>query len=179
MKKVTTVLLLLLCLLTAVSACAEISVTDLDFEAEVVVTHSTNISVRKRADSKSDRLGWAAPGDCFTYLGESNGWFRISYNGRTGYVSNDLAQTYITESNNTSFVLVTHWNNVNLRSWCSENSDKLGMVAPETVLPYMGEQDGWYCVRFNGRKAYISENVSEVIDDAAGMCLASYSSSAY
>ena len=63
MKKLITVFLLLLSLVLAVSACAEISVTDLDFEAEVVVTHSTNISVRKRADSKSDRLGWAAPGD--------------------------------------------------------------------------------------------------------------------
>lgn len=177
MKRLVVVMLVLLSLCIAFPAAA-IGISDLDFEAEVVVTHTTNVNVRRRADPKSERVGWAKPYESFTYKGESGGWFRVAYEGRTGYISNDLSKAYVTENNNTEFVLVTHWNNIHVRSWRSKNADKIGMAAPGSVMPYMGEEDGFYCVYYNGRKAYVSASMCELIYDAVGMPLSTNASSA-
>ena len=177
MKKMIAVLFILLTLCIVFPAAA-VEISELDFEAEVVVTHTTNVNIRKRADPKSDRLAWAKPYDSFVYQGEKNGWYRITYEGRTGFISNGLAKAYVTENNNTQFVLVTHWSNPYVRSWKSKSADKIGLAASGSVLPYLGESDGYYCVYYNGRKAYISSSLGELIDDAVGMPLAAHSSSA-
>ena len=53
------------------------------------VTPDTIMNVRAAPTIDSDRLGSAQPSMSFVLLGEQNGWYEISYNDGTGFVSGD------------------------------------------------------------------------------------------
>lgn len=52
-----------------------------------ILTPNLRLSVRAGAGTQFNRLGVIARGESYAVLGESNGWYSISYNGQTGYVS--------------------------------------------------------------------------------------------
>ncbi len=56
------------------------------------VTATTNINVRSSASETADRLGVLAGGDSAELLANENGWCKIKYNGKVGYVKSDYVQ---------------------------------------------------------------------------------------
>ncbi|MCR4891323.1 MAG: SH3 domain-containing protein [Lachnospiraceae bacterium] len=55
------------------------------------VTVKEAASIRGSASTDGEKLGSAYKGAIFKLLGEENGWYKIDYNGKTGYIRNDLA----------------------------------------------------------------------------------------
>lgn len=51
----------------------------------------TGVNVRAGAGTNTDAIGKAENGKQYELLGEENGWYKINYNGSTGYVRNDFA----------------------------------------------------------------------------------------
>ena len=56
------------------------------------VTATPNINVRSSASETADRLGVLAGGDSAELLANENGWCKIKYNGKVGYVKSDYVQ---------------------------------------------------------------------------------------
>lgn len=56
------------------------------------VTASTNINVRASASEDAERLGVLAGGESVDLLANENGWCKINYNGKIGYVKADYVQ---------------------------------------------------------------------------------------
>lgn len=56
------------------------------------VTATTNINVRSSASETAERLGVLAGGDSVELLAQENGWCKIKYNGKVGYVKADYVQ---------------------------------------------------------------------------------------
>ncbi len=56
------------------------------------VTATTNINVRASANESAERLGVLAGGDTADLLVKENGWCKIKYDGRVGYVKADYVQ---------------------------------------------------------------------------------------
>jgi SH3-like domain-containing protein len=50
------------------------------------VEANTNVNVRSKADQESDKLGTAQAGNSYDLLEEQGEWYKINYNGKTGYV---------------------------------------------------------------------------------------------
>mgnify|MGYP004644265569 FL=1 len=48
-----------------------------------------SVKVREEASTSSDVIAGAEKGDTFTKLGEKDGWTKIDYNGKTGYIKSD------------------------------------------------------------------------------------------
>ncbi len=48
-----------------------------------------SVKVREKASTSSDVIAGAEKGDTFTKLGETDGWTKIDYNGKTGYIKSD------------------------------------------------------------------------------------------
>ena len=48
-----------------------------------------SVKVREKASISSDVIAGAEKGDTFTKLGEKDGWTKIDYNGKTGYIKSD------------------------------------------------------------------------------------------
>ena len=57
---------------------------------KITVT-DTGVNVRAAAGTNSDTIGKAENGKEYELLGEENGWYKINFNGSTGYIRNDFA----------------------------------------------------------------------------------------
>lgn len=56
--------------------------------AEIIgtITATTNVNVRSEADQESEKIGSAQAGTSYKLLEEQGEWYKIDYNGKTGFV---------------------------------------------------------------------------------------------
>ena len=65
-----------------------VSVIEMDYSATATVI--SNVNIRSGPGSNYDKMGVANAGDTLTVIGTSNGWYKISYEGKTGYVAGNF-----------------------------------------------------------------------------------------
>jgi len=91
----------------------------------------------------------------------TEGWFKISYNGKTGYVSSD----YMIVDRDNLFTTYgrTNTDSVNVRSDASTDSEVLASVGAGTVVTVNGFKDGWYDVTCKyGTEGYIRSDLLDL-----------------
>ena len=81
-------------------------------ETGVIVNVSTNLRVRKEASSSSFVLGYLLNNQSVNIIGKEGNWYKIKFNGATGYVSSDYVKITNGNSNNES----SNGNNSNIES---------------------------------------------------------------
>lgn len=64
----------------------EVVTSEVTVEPIGTVTAQTNVNVRSQADQESAKLGTAQAGTTYELLEEQGEWFKINYNGSTGFV---------------------------------------------------------------------------------------------
>ncbi|MFR8079612.1 MAG: SH3 domain-containing protein, partial [Christensenellales bacterium] len=142
---------------------------------------ANDVNVRSSFSTESASLGKVHKGDTFKVLGEvdtmdSYGkWIAIDYNGKLGYV----VATYVTvidlggtppsepaappaEAEGWVLIIKT---NVNIRSGPDTGSQSLGMANKGDKFEYLGEENGWYALTYNGQKAYVRQDMAEVVKE--------------
>jgi mannosyl-glycoprotein endo-beta-N-acetylglucosamidase domain protein len=55
--------------------------------------------------------------------------------------------------------------NVNIRSGPSTESQSLGMANKGDKFEYLGEENGWYALTYNGQKAYVRQDMAEIVKE--------------
>lgn len=129
-------------------------------------------------------------GTLVTVLGESNGWAKISYNGKTGYMSSQYitlstaetsapsvstpeaeqpaapatgttAETSAVEEMQEQGKVTGSY--VNFRTGPSTNYSVIATLARGTSVEILGKATGWYKVRYNGSVGYMSSDYVSVI----------------
>ena len=55
--------------------------------------------------------------------------------------------------------------NVNIRSGPDTGSQSLGMANKGDKFEYLGEENGWYALTYNGQKAYVRQDMAEVVKE--------------
>lgn len=137
------------------------------------------VNVRSSDSENADRIGQIAQGDTITrYEVKENGWSRVDYNGKDGYVksefladldaeipsedtaSNESSTETKTESNEsknlTAKGYVTIKETVNVRKSASQDSEKLGVAYENENYDLIMEQaDGWCKIKYNGKTGYV------------------------
>ena len=91
----------------------------------------------------------------------TEGWFKISYNGKTGYVSSD----YMIVDKDNVFTTYgrTNTDSVNVRADASTDSEVLASVGVGTVVTVNGFKDGWYDVTCKyGTEGYIRSDLLDL-----------------
>ena len=142
---------------------------------------ANDVNVRSSFSTESASLGKVHKGDTFKVLGEvdtmdSYGkWIAIDYNGKLGYV----VATYVTvidlggtppsepaapPAGAEGWVLIIK-TNVNIRSGPDTGSQSLGMANKGDKFEYLGEENGWYALTYNGQKAYVRQDMAEVVKE--------------
>ncbi|WP_369819228.1 SH3 domain-containing protein [Thermoanaerobacter sp. YS13] len=121
-----------------------------------IVTAST-LNVREGAGLGYKVIGVLPAGKVVTLLEEVNGWYKIDYNGKTGYIYSK----YVAATPNPSNVVVlkavkvTAKSGLNVRVNNSINARKIGAVPYGTKLKVVGEYNGWYQVLYKGGFGYV------------------------
>ena len=131
---------LLLSLLAVLALAATAAAADIATGAGV----TTGSSLRLRSEpSTSSSVITMLDEDVTVALqdGSVDGWYRISYNGKTGYVSSD----YLAVDKDNVFTTYGRVNSdgVNVRSGASTDSSVLATIEEDAIVTVNGLVDGW------------------------------------
>jgi len=96
---------------------------------------------------------------------EADGWYKISYNGKSGFVSAD----YLIVDQDNVFTTYgrTNGDGVNVRSAASTDSEVLASVNKGTIVTVNGFENGWYDVTCEyGTEGYIRSDFLDLTSSA-------------
>ncbi|MDM5238737.1 enterotoxin EntFM [Bacillus cereus] len=137
-------------------------------------TYTVNVSslnVRTGPSTSHTVLGSVNKGKTVQVVGEVQDWFKINFNGGTGYVSKDFVTKggsavsnetqQPTTNNNTTTVqtggsYVVNTGALKVRTGPATYNAVIGGVTNGTVLNVTGAENGWYKINHNGRTGYVS-----------------------
>lgn len=120
----------------------------------------TSVRMRSGPGTNYDTLGYYSNGVKMNVLGSENGWYKVSYNGKTGYI---IAQYFRVdpESSTTTDGEITG-SNVNMRLGPGTNYGIVANYSKGTKLKISGSNGNWYEVSVNGKYGYISKDYVKV-----------------
>lgn len=121
------------------------------FAATTGQASGTNVNVRATASTSANALGKINKGTAYTVLDKADNWFKISYNGTTGYVSADYFSVIKADGRVTA-------PGVNLREKATTASSSLKKFVKGDKIVITGQNDNWYRVSYNGGSAYVSKD---------------------
>lgn len=145
--------------------------TALAAEGEIAIGAgcTTGSSLRMRAEASTDSsiVTTLDKSVAVAILDDSiDGWYKISYNGNTGYVSGD----YLTVDQDNIFTTYGRVNasGVNVRSDPSTESGSLATVDEGTIVTINALVDGWYDVTCEyGTEGYIRSDFLDLTESAS------------
>lgn len=123
-------------------------------------TSTADLNVRSGPSTKYKKLGLLKKNTAVTVTGSKDDWYKISYKGKTAYVSakyikkNDSVSTFKQFS-------VTTTEALNVRQSRSVSSKKLGQLAKGIKVTVIGSKSGWYTIKYKGKTGYISSKYTK------------------
>ena len=107
-------------------------------------------------------------GTTVAVLNNSSSWYKVSVNGKEGYVSGE----YLTGTTATNVALGTGTvkcsSSVNFRSAPNTSSTSYGELKNGTKVNVVGVSSGWYKVTYNGKTGYIHPDYITLASSSAG-----------
>ncbi len=131
---------------------------------------TTDLNVHEQPDASSKVLGVLKKNTAVTVTAEKYGWYTITFNGQTAYIS----AKYTTETDpstptpaptpETKTVYTTE--NLKVRAQPNTSAEVLGTLKKGTKVETYGLKDGWYEIKYNGKTGYISEKYTSLTNPA-------------
>ena len=129
---------------------------------------SSSVNFRSAPNTSSTSYGELKNGTKVNVVGVSSGWYKVTYNGKTGYIHPDYitlasssAGTAIAPSNTVTSTTGTAGtvkcsSSVNLRSEANTSSSILAELKNGTAVSVLSTSNGWSKVSYAGKTGYIS-----------------------
>ncbi|WP_138859051.1 SH3 domain-containing protein [Exiguobacterium mexicanum] len=127
------------------------------------VTYKTkeNLNLRSAASWSGKILLTIPKNKEVTYVSKSGSWYRVTYNGKTGYV----ASSYLTEVKPTSSKPVAPTAkkyyyttaNLNLRDKNSLSGKVMTTILTDKQVEFVSAHGDWYKVKYDGKVGYVSK----------------------
>ena len=110
----------------------------------------------RQAPTGYDILKTLDKGDVIELTAQEGDWYRISFDGKRGYVAAQYVTRYDTASGLNGAGRVTA-DVLNIRTAAKSGSTSLGTVSQGTVIAVTGiESGGWFAVTYNGISGYVA-----------------------
>lgn len=119
------------------------------------------LNVRSGAGTGHNVISKVKAGQVLQVIGQENGWFKVSVNGQTGYVSGDFVTTGGNKGTTVQQGTGTYTVNVsslNVRTGPSASHTVLGSVNKGKTVQVVGEVQDWFKINFNGGTGYVSKD---------------------
>lgn len=129
-----------------------------------------DLNVHEQPDASSKVLGTLKKDTAVVVTEEKYGWYTITFNGQTGYIS----AKYTTETDpstpiptptptpETKTVYTTE--NLKVRAQPNTSAEVLGTLKKGTKIETYGLKDGWYEIKYEGKTGYISAKYTTETD---------------
>ncbi|MGE7884230.1 SH3 domain-containing protein, partial [Bacillus sp. NPDC094077] len=132
---------------------------------EVGTINATSLRVRSAANTSSSILGSLKNGEKVTVLGKANGWAKINYQGKEGYVSLEFVKLEAGKqegkpaeniTNGTQEVGTINATSLRVRSAANTSSSILGSLKNGEKVTVLGKANGWAKINYQGKEGYVS-----------------------
>lgn len=123
-------------------------------------TSTADLNVRSGPSTKYKKLGLLKKNTAVTVTGSKDDWYKISYKGKTAYVSAKYIKKNESVSTFKQFS-VTTTEALNVRQSRSVSSKKLGQLAKGIKVTVIGSKSGWYTIKYKGKTGYISSKYTK------------------
>ncbi|MEH7469011.1 SH3 domain-containing protein [Priestia megaterium] len=120
---------------------------------------ASKLNVRSGAGTTYGIIGSVVKGQTLSVMSKSGSWYKINYNGRTGYVSSDYVQasgTTTPPAESTMYTVTA--STLNVRSGAGTNYASIGSVTKGQKLSVVSKSGSWYKINYNGRTGYVSSD---------------------
>ncbi|WP_459502158.1 SH3 domain-containing protein, partial [Bacillus sp. C1] len=127
--------------------------------------NATSLRVRSAANTNSAILGSLKNGEKVTIVGKANGWAKISYKGKEGYISLEFVKVEggkieekpsETIGNGKQESGTINATSLRVRSAANTNSAILGSLKNGEKVAIVGKANGWAKIKYKGKEGYIS-----------------------
>lgn len=151
---------------------------------------SSSVNFRSAPNTSSTSYGELKNGTKVNVVGVSSGWYKVTYNGKTGYIHPDYitlasssAGTAIAPSNTVTSTTGTAGtvkcsSSVNLRSEANTSSSILAELKNGTAVTVVSTTNGWCKVTCSGKTGYIKQDYVSTTGSASNNTSASTGSAA-
>ncbi len=146
---------------------------------------SSSVNFRSAPNTSSTSYGELKNGTKVNVVGVSSGWYKVTYNGKTGYIHPDYitlasssAGTAIAPSNTVTSTTGTAGtvkcsSSVNLRSEANTSSSILAELKNGTAVTVVSTANGWCKVTYSGKTGYIKQDYVSTTGSASNSTSAS------
>ena len=120
---------------------------------------ASKLNVRSGAGTTYGIIGSVVKGQTLSVMSKSGSWYKINYNGRTGYVSSDYVQasgTTTPPAESTTYTVTA--STLNVRSGAGTSYASIGSVTKGQKLSVVSKSGSWYKINYNGRTGYVSSD---------------------
>lgn len=114
---------------------------------------TTNVNFRTGPSTSYSVIANVPGGTVVEYYSENNGWAKVKYNNKEGYI-NTAYLTTNTSSSTTCKKITT--SNVNMRTGASTSHSIISTVASNTVVEVISSSDSWDKVVVGNKTGYIN-----------------------
>ena len=114
-----------------------------------------NLNMRSGAGTSYRVITTLKKGSVVEVISESNGWSKIKYDGRIGYVYDEYLEDIKPSYSNTT-TKVVNTDSLNVRSGPSTSYKILGKINKGIKVQVISEENGWSKILYNNKEAYVS-----------------------
>jgi N-acetylmuramoyl-L-alanine amidase len=157
-----------------------------NFDATGSVTGS-DCRMRSQPNTSSSILGTYSYGTKMSVVGINNGWYKVQYSGKTGYMRSDLMEIVSGSTTTTTTTQpeqptqpeepakenlksvdadygIVNGSGCRMRSEPNTNCTILGVYNRGTKMSVLGMVNNWYKVQYNGKTGYMRSDLM-ILDD--------------
>jgi N-acetylmuramoyl-L-alanine amidase len=122
------------------------------------------LNIRSGAGSTYSVVGTVSNGAIVTYTDSSNGWLKITYNGVTGWVSDDYVKNVDSSTTTPTAPPVTTQQAqvtadvLNVRSGAGASYSLVGTLKSGNVVSYSQVSNGWAYITYGSLKGWVSKD---------------------
>ncbi len=129
--------------------------------SSIKVVTASSLNVRSGAGTNYSRIGSLSKGTEVSVISESNGWAKINYNGKIGYVSTDYLATKSSGGSSSTnetikYKKIVNATGLNFRTGPGTNYSKISTLKYGTEVGVISESNGWAKISYNGKIGYVS-----------------------
>ena len=131
------------------------------------VTTSSAVNFRTEATTSSESMGKLNDGTRVAILDEIDGWYKVAYDGKTGYMSSDYVVSQPIMNIECGGAKVTT-SVLNVRSGPGTENSIVTKLYEGNVAKIIGINNAWFKVQYGGQTGYISPDYVEIVKYSGG-----------
>ncbi|WP_233005337.1 MULTISPECIES: N-acetylmuramoyl-L-alanine amidase [Exiguobacterium] len=117
---------------------------------------TVNLNMRLTAASWSTVLMTIPNGATVKYVSRYGSWYKVSYNGKTGYVASQYLSATGAPTTTTSTTSYQTTVNLNMRLTAASWSKVLMTIPNGSTVKYVSKYGSWYKVSYGGKTGYVA-----------------------